>query len=73
MSDPISRGSIPVGGETPRRPNQKYELLQKWFTSDLQGVPVRVLYGRDEVAGTQMTPIFAFRSVEIKQKQSGGS
>lgn len=72
MSQPIVRGKTPVGGETPRRPAQKFELLQKWFTSDVQAVPYRVLYGRDFIAGTQKTPIFGFRSVEIKTKISGG-
>jgi hypothetical protein len=51
---------------------QPYPLLAKWFTSDLQLVPARVLYGRDFVAGTQITPIFGFRSKEIHTKTSAG-
>lgn len=68
----IARGSVPIGGETARRPMQHYPLLSKWFTSDLLSVPVRVLYGRDFVAGTQMTPVFGFRSVEMHADTSAG-
>lgn len=69
MSDQqIARGEVPPGGETPRRPEQKFEVLQKWFTSDQQAVPVRVVYGRSLCAGTQITPVFSFRSVAVKTK-----
>jgi hypothetical protein len=69
MSDQnIARGILPPGGETPRRPDQQFPLLQKWFTSDQQAVPIRVVYGHDFVAGTQMTPIFGFRAVAVKTK-----
>jgi hypothetical protein len=67
----IMRGITPVGGRQSPRPNRRYEVLAKDFTSVEQDVPVRLIYGTPKpFAGAQVTPIFGFRN-EAVQAESG--
>ena len=39
--------------------------MAKDFTQAEQAAPLRLIYGRARVAGTQITPIFGFRNEEL--------
>jgi len=43
-------------------------IAAKAFTSVEQATPLRVVYGRAEVGGIQITPIFGFRNEAITTK-----
>lgn len=69
--DEIFRGTMPAAGPNERRPNRRFELLQKDFTSVEQAVPVPVVFGRVRASAAQMTPIFGFRAVPPPSPKSG--
>lgn len=63
------KGVNPVAGAQPLRPNRRFEILAKDFTSAEQAAPLRVVYGRPKpFAGSQITPIFGFRNEPIQTK-----
>lgn len=53
------------GGTERRQPGRTFNILVKDFTSNEQGVPIRLIYGTAKVAGIYITPIFGFRSTAI--------
>lgn len=57
-----------MGGPARLRPGQHFTIEQKDFGSIEQVEPLRVIYGRAEVAGVFITPLFGFRAVEVKRK-----
>jgi hypothetical protein len=65
----IRNGVEPVGGPQPVRTHRPFQILAKDFTSVEQGVPLRLLFGRARVAGTQIFPIFGFRNEATTTKQ----
>ena len=50
------------------KPNLKFEIQSKDFTSSQQAVPIRLVYGTAQVAGVYITPIFGFRSTAVTTK-----
>lgn len=54
-----------VGGKSPRRPGRPFTLEAKWLTSSDQAVPLRVVHGRDRVAGIHIFPVFDAGSEEM--------
>lgn len=62
----LMRGNVPVGGRQPLRPNRRFEIMAKDFSSVEQAVPLRYLAGNGRAAAVQITPIWAFRSEAIE-------
>lgn len=68
----VMRGNVPVGGSKALRPNRRFEILAKDFTSVEQAVPLRLVYGKTKpFAAVQVTPIFGFRSQAVHPESSG--
>ena len=55
-----------MGGPADIRPGQIDKIEQKQFGSIEQTEPLRILYGRSQVAGIFITPLFGFRSISVK-------
>jgi hypothetical protein len=53
-----------TGQSKTSKPNRKFEIQAKDFTSSEQAVPIRLIYGRARVAGIYITPIFGFRATQ---------
>jgi hypothetical protein len=67
MSDAaIIQGSVVQGGQAPIKPGRKLEIEAKLFTTNDQMVPVRLLRGRDLLAGVHIYPIFGMYVVQKK-------
>lgn len=63
------KGVEPVAGpQVLREENRSVVIAAKAFTSVEQATPLRVVYGRAEVGGVQITPIFGFRNEPITTK-----
>lgn len=56
------------GGREVRNPGRNFELKVEQFTSTEQGVPIRLVAGTANCAGSYITPVFGFRQVEVKQE-----
>lgn len=61
------RGTEAIGGPQPSK-GRAYIIQTKDFTNVEQSVPLRLCYGRVEIAGVQITPIFNFRSEQTTTK-----
>jgi hypothetical protein len=61
----ILRESENVGGKSPPRAGRPFTLEAKWLTTSDQAVPLRVVHGRDRVAGIHIFPVFDAGSEEM--------
>ncbi len=59
------------GGNAQARPLRKLEIDLRLFANTDQIVPVRVIHGRDRIAGLHIFPIFAMRSEDVKTDTGG--
>lgn len=66
------RNSQTPGGNSPLKPLRKLEIDTRLFANTDQVVPIRVITGRDRVAGLHIFPIFGMYSKEVKNDIGGG-
>jgi hypothetical protein len=64
----IMKGQSGPAGAHGKREARTFEIYAKDFTSAEQAVPVPVIFGTARIAGTYITPIWAFRAKKLKQK-----
>jgi hypothetical protein len=57
------------GGQSDKRPGRRLELESKLFASTDQVVPLRIIHGRDRVAGVHVFPVFGLRAKKIQSKK----
>lgn len=66
LADHISRGVKTIGGASPVKAGRHFVVEAKLLSSTDQAVPLRVIHGRDRVAGVHIVPIFGFGSQPIE-------
>jgi len=64
-STDLLRSAATVGGPPKKRPAHPITLESKWLTSSEQALPLRVIHGRDRVAGIHMFPVFSAGAEEV--------
>ena len=64
----LIRGADAIGGKSAAKPGRKLELQSKLFANTDQGVPIRVIHGRDRVAGVHIFPVFGLWSKTNKSE-----
>jgi hypothetical protein len=62
------RGGEAIGGRPLAKPGRKLQFETKIFSNTDQAVPIRVLQGRDRIAGINIFPVFGLKSKKIKVK-----
>ena len=67
-SNNVFANRTPISGNQLRRPERDFTIQAKDFSQIEQGNPLPWGRGTFKTAGYQITPIFGFRSEEIKQK-----
>lgn len=66
-SSDIARGVIP--GKVQDRLTKRYELESKYLTDNAQSDPIKILFGRDFLSLSLLTPIF---DLKTRESDSGG-
>ncbi len=64
-SNDVVTSTETVGGPPKKRPAHRIVIESKWLTSSEQALPLRVIHGRDRVAGIHIFPVFNAGAEEV--------